>query len=583
MLQQSASVLALALLWCAGCSSDSAPKHGGDGGVFGDGAGNGTGAAGGARAGSPNGDGGRASAAGAGGQANNGAAGHVGGGRPPLTPDGPPYIGTGIVLKEPPYDWVGIVGTGQSLSAGAFSSAVSLTQPYKNLMLLDNSADPKYPTDGSAAEWAAVPLTEPHRPNVPGTFGETRNYPNNICGLSEQGPYGETPNSGMANSVSKAWASRGLDHDYITAHTAVGVGGYCLQYIAKGTQSYAAAISEAKVYKKLADEAGKVYGAGGIILTHGECDTSLKTADYGEKVHQLWSDFNTDLKAVTQQPNDIVLLASQQSSVKGGGYESSAIQLWRAGRAHPGQVVCTGPKYAYGPYYVHLTGPAYERVGEKYGEVFDLIVNQGVAWKPLGPNKIQRTGKVIKIDFDVPNPPLVWDTHLPKPHQNAHTAWAAGKGFEVIDSNKNELQIESAEIVGSSVELTLAQAPADDASLTVGYAVTPDDGGDYGGRDVDLIGLLRDSDPFQGYAAESIELQATKGSKTFTASAGALDRRALMDIVSASGLAEGTVVEAQTADSVTLSSPWGGETGKATALFHHNHYNYCVHFGLDVP
>lgn len=582
MLQQPVFALALTVLACAGCSTDSPPKHGGDSGA-GAGAGSGTGNAGGAGAGSESGVSGRSSTAGASGHSGNGTAGRADGGRPPLTADGPPYIGTGIVLKQPPYDWVGIIGTGQSLSAGAFSTAVSRTQPYKNLMLLDTSADPKYPVDGSAAQWAAVPLTEPHRPNVPGTFGETRNYPNNICGLTAEGPYGETPNSGMANSVSKAWAGRGHQDDYITAHTAVGVGGYCLQYIAKGTPSYAAAISEAKVYKKLADDAGKVYGAGGVIFTHGECDTSQKTADYGEKVHQLWSDFNTDLKAVTRQPNDIVLLASQQSSVKGGGYESSAVQLWRAGRAHPGQVVCTGPKYAYGPYYVHLTGPAYERVGEKYGEVFDLIVNQGVAWKPLGPNKIERKGKIITIDFDVPNPPLVWDTHLPKPHQSAHTAWSAGKGFEVIDANKNELKIQSAEIVGNSVQLTLAEAPADDASLTVGYAVTADDGGDYGGRDVDLIGLLRDSDPFQGYSAESIDLQATKGSKTFSAAAGALERRALLDIASASGLPEGTVVEAQTADSVTLSSAWAGETGKATVLFHHNHYNYCVHFGLDVP
>jgi hypothetical protein len=356
-----------------------------------------------------------------------------------------------------------------------------------------------------------------------------------------------------------------------------------MQYIAKGTTSFAAAISEAKVYKKLADAAGKVYGVGGVILTHGECDTSTKTPEYGELVHQLWSDFNTDLKAVTQQPNNIVLLASQTSSVKGGGYNSPAVQLWRAGRAHPGEVVCTGPKYAYGAYYVHLPGPSYERMGEKYGEVFDLIVNQGQAWKPLGPNKVQRAGKVITIDFDVPNPPLVWDAHLPKPHQKAHTAWAAGNGFEVIDANQTEIQIDSAEIVDSSVKLTLATAPADDAVLTVGYAVTPDDTGDYGGRDVDLIGLLRDSDPFEGSSTESIQVQATNGSKTFMAAAGALDRRALMDLASGGGLPADTSVDALTTDSITLSAAWTGSTGAAPVTFHHNHYNYCVHFGLDIP
>ena len=44
--------------------------------------------------------------------------------------------------------------------------------------------------------------------------------------------------------------------------------------------------------------------------------------------------------------------------------------------------------------------------GEKHAEVFDLVVNQGVAWKPLQPKNIARAGAVLTIDFDVPNPPL---------------------------------------------------------------------------------------------------------------------------------------------------------------------------------
>jgi hypothetical protein len=563
-----------------GCGEETKPKQSADGGK---------GASATTTAGASSGGGMSAGGASAGGASSGGKGSgqsgseSSGGRRPMLTPDGPPYIGTGKVLTQPPYDWVGIVGSGQSLSTGAYSKAVSLTQPYKNLMLMDNASAPKYPIDGAdGAQWAVVPLVEPHRPNVPGTFSDNLNYPNNIYhNDSPTGPGGETPHSGMANALSKAWASRGNKDDYITTHTAVGVGGFCLQYLTKGSTSFSAAVSEAKVYKKLADEAGKVYGVGGVIFTHGECDTTTKTADYGEKLYQLYQDFNTDLKAVTNQPNDIVLLASQQSSIKGGGYESSAVQLWRAGREHPGQIVCTGPKYAYGQYGIHMPGPSYERVGEKYGEVFDLIVNQGKAWKPLGPNKITREGKVISIAFDVPNPPLVWDTHLGKPHQMAHKAWAEGKGFEVLDANKNEVQIVSAEIEGDTVKLTLAAEPS--SALTVGYALTADDTGDFAGRDADLIGLLRDSDTFEGDAAEMIDVSATKASKMLTAAGGALARRANLDIVVGAGVPEDTVIETITPEGITLSAPWGGETGAAKLSFHHNHYNYCVHFGLDVP
>ena len=126
------------------------------------------------------------------------------------------------------------------------------------------------------------------------------------------------------------------------------------------------------------------------------------------------------------------MLGSQQSSSR-SNYDASygSRAALAAGVDHPGQIVCTGPKYQYGAYGLHMSGPAYEAIGEKYGEVFDIIVNQKRSWKPVGPNKVTRAGAVITIDFDVPNPPLVWDTHLAPPHQVAHTAWSNGRGFEV--------------------------------------------------------------------------------------------------------------------------------------------------------
>ena len=33
-------------------------------------------------------------------------------------------------------------------------------------------------------------------------------------------------------------------------------------------------------------------------------------------------------------------------------------------------------------------------------------------------------------------------------------------------------------------------------------------------------------------------------------------------------------------DQITLSAPWTGATGKAMLTFHHNHYNYAVHFAM---
>src|SRR5450432_1173778 len=49
-----------------------------------------------------------------------------------------------------PFDWVGVVGTGQSLAEGWESTAISTNQSFKNLKLVDQGADPQYPLQDSA-------------------------------------------------------------------------------------------------------------------------------------------------------------------------------------------------------------------------------------------------------------------------------------------------------------------------------------------------------------------------------------------------------------------------------------------------
>src|SRR5258708_21848959 len=58
-----------------------------------------------------------------------------------------------------PFDWVGILGTGQSLAVGGGPAInMSTTQPFKNIKLADNRADPKYPIDNTGSpQWAVVP------------------------------------------------------------------------------------------------------------------------------------------------------------------------------------------------------------------------------------------------------------------------------------------------------------------------------------------------------------------------------------------------------------------------------------------
>src|SRR4051794_41005608 len=62
------------------------------------------------------------------------------------------------------WDWVGIVGTGQSLSIGGLGTPVLATQqPYGNLKLGFGGATVAPPFDPGIASLELVPLTEPIR------------------------------------------------------------------------------------------------------------------------------------------------------------------------------------------------------------------------------------------------------------------------------------------------------------------------------------------------------------------------------------------------------------------------------------
>src|SRR4029079_12706389 len=144
---------------------------------------------------------------------------------------------------------------------------------------------------------------------------------------------------------------------------------------------------------------------GAITVTHGETDAG--NTNYETQLYQLWSDYNTDIPAITGQKQKILMIVSQQNSCN--DRSASALAQWKIGVDHPADVVCSGPKYQY-PYVegVHLNGEGYRQMGEKYAEVYYQRVILGKDWQPLQPVRAVRQGKAIIVVFHVPEPPLVW-------------------------------------------------------------------------------------------------------------------------------------------------------------------------------
>ena len=503
--------------------------------------------------------------------AGQGGAAGAGGG---AGPGGPGGQGGSSPIHPAPFDWVGIVGTGQSLSVGAAGlPVVSVTQPYANLKLVDASPDPKY--DGAGDALSLEPLTAPIRPNSDAYPPIA--YPNNI--------YGETPNEGMGNQLYALTRAVG-GFDTVTVHTNVGESGQSIHVIEKGGsgKAYASTLYEAAAIKALADQAGKTFGYGAVLLTHGETDALDQ--DYGTALRKLWGDYNADLKAITGQTTSIPVILTQQSTFPFDvGSASFSTQIaWRLGVDYPGDFYCAGPKYQYdyASDLVHLTAPQYRRLGAKYAEVYARALLSDEGWRPLQPATASIAGATITVRFDVPDPPLAWEETIPPPHQQVLPEWAAGRGFEVLDST-GALTITGVAIEGDTIVLQLA-APPTGADLAVGYAMAQDGQGPGGGAPGGRRGQLRDSDAFVGYEVRAIPCAVTEGSSVVTsATPGLFAELSRTDLATGPGLQGDAVVVARSGDSLTLSQPWTGATGEASITFRNDQRNYAVQFYLPVP
>ena len=287
----------------------------------------------------------------------------------------------GPVVVARPWDWVGVVGTGQSLAVGQMGQPLASTsQPYSNRKL--STATLPWPIDPSDPMLTMVPLVEPiGRPST----NYPSSWPTNIAG--------ETPHAAMANQIT-ALAMAADGGDYVGVHGEVGENGQCLSFLLKNAaqsgvngHAYQATLIETQAITRFAKAMGKTYGVGAVIVTHGECDAG--NTSYEGQLYQLLTDYQTDLSALTGQTQKIQMIVSQQNSINDRA--ASTLAQWKIGADHPADVVCSGPKYQY-PYYsdtVHLVTDGYRQLGEKYGQIYFERVVAGHDWQPLAPTTVE--------------------------------------------------------------------------------------------------------------------------------------------------------------------------------------------------
>jgi hypothetical protein len=397
---------------------------------------------------------------------------------------------------SPGWDWNVIIGTGQSLAVGGNGfPPVTTTQPFGNLMLA--SGDLLWPVDPNDPKFSLVPLIEPCGRRA---TGYPSAWPTNLDG--------ETAHSGAANQMSELVRQK-FHRDYVSVHFEVGEAGQGMVRIRKDPikqgvtgRAYEASIIQTKAIDRLAKASNKTYGVGAIFMTHGETDTG--NAQYEDQLYKLWSDYNGDLKAITGQKSDVLMIVSQHNRL--GEFSPSTIAQWKIGDDHPESIVCAGPKYqyAYGHDSLHMTAEGYRLLGEKYGEVYFERVVLGKPWRPLEPIGVTRNGSTLTVKFHVPNKPLIWDSTLGNPHPSS-PEWSNGKGLELTDNSGKRIAIQSANLKGAdTVELVLAADPGADARLSYALVGEPTMAKPPFNASPHW-GLLRDSDPFVGYASHTAQ------------------------------------------------------------------------------
>lgn len=386
----------------------------------------------------------------------------------------------GARLTGVPWDLFGVLGTGQSLAVGVEGLpflAGSRADGHFQLGLGDATL-----YDSDDPELSLEPLREPLRElgrRYPGP------YPFNICG--------ETPHTAMALQIG-ALCRAELGRSCSTVHSVVGESGQGMRVIerdAKPTRelshAWVAGLFEARAIHRVARAAGKSYGVGAIVLTHGESDA--ERPEYADELRRMWRDYNADLTAITGQVESIPLLLTQQCSAPAqpGSVSASTLAAWQVGRESAGDIVCVGPRYQYdyAHDHVHLVAKGYARLGEKYGQVIFQHVLQGRRFRPLEPRSVERRGSAIAVTFHVPVAPLRWDEALGVPGDT--------RGFQLL-SDGVPLPLARVEIEGAD---TVLVGPRDAAAgpLVLRYALAATQARPSGTR---RSGQLCDSDPFIG-------------------------------------------------------------------------------------
>jgi hypothetical protein len=284
------------------------------------------------------------------------------------------------------------------------------------------------------------------------------------------GARGETPMESLANTLTTK--ANELDETFLSLSFTAAFGGSSYSTIKKGTQVYQNMLTALTKAVELAQNEGWNIVVAGCLLKHGEGD--LSNVNYLSNLLEWRDDIDADVKAITGQEEDIHFIMGQPSTHRGTNPPQSALAMLEAHNTSPFHHLA-GSDYPFGPEYasdeLHMTGPGYFLIGEQMARAWqDAIGSSAGKSRITQITDVHREGSTVTLTYEVPVPPLVFDTTI-VPERDT-------KGFRFVDST-GDIPITSVTITDNAtlsgvgeIIMELAYAPTG-RNQRVLYALSP--------------------------------------------------------------------------------------------------------------
>lgn len=271
-----------------------------------------------------------------------------------------------------------------------------------------------------------------------------------------------------------------------------GAGMSTIAQLMKPSLPYLKFIEEIQCAYEKAKERGWDFYVPAVCWMQGESDiVEYPDYDYKEYFHRMYNDLNTDIKNVTHQKDDIRIICYQSSTITKGlrykpndydGTESKTPTAQMELMWDDSLIWASGPTYPYDfvNESLHIDAVGQQAIGKLAARSALGIIRKQKRNIGLVPIAYHVEGNDIRIDFNVPNPPLFFDTIQVKK--------IANYGFNVIRRDGTDIT-SHVEIDKNSVVIHCVESPI---NSKLRYGVN----GEFlkGGRNHGPRGNLRDSE-----------------------------------------------------------------------------------------